>query len=1198
MNFEKIDIYGFKSFADKVEIKFESGITAIVGPNGCGKSNVADSIRFVMGESSAKSMRGSSMQDVIFNGTEKRKAQSYCEVSLFFNNKERMFASYDVDEIILTRKLYKSGESEYLINKNTCRRKDIVDALREIGLGKESYSVIGQGKIDSILSAKPEDRRNVFEETAGISKFKEDKNQSENKLARVNENLTRINDIISELERQLGPLKTQAENARVFLDLSNRLKELEINIYVYQYDHSSVEKQKIYDVINAINEELALKQTELEQAMNEYDFMQDRIAELDDTINSLRDELLNLTVALEKQNGEIKLYNEKISILKEQNEKLLAQIENGKYIAEKNSVESVELEKKKAELEESLKALEHDIKVAESNYGSTLEKLSLGEIDAESLDSEFYTTLEQSGDIKSLMLKFQTELESLKTRQDELNKEKDELESAEKDLNYKIETAEAEIEKIEEKIEAKAEEKQEVAKNINELNEEYSEIVEQIDEKKVEYHSGLSKFNVLSEMKEYNEGFAISVKRLLEQAHEGTSIGGKVIGAVASLMKVPSKYEVAIEMALGASVQNIVTKNEEDAKDLVNYLKTNKFGRVTFLPITSVKERNVSSLVASKLNMRGVCGIANELIEYDSKYDRVFNSLLGSTVIVDTTDNALEFSRATNYSSKVVTLEGDVFSPQGSITGGSRKDNGTGLLSRDREIDELKVRLEKLKDEIDLLTSKQEEVREKGLKLSDKLSAINDEIYALEANKQKQEAIIDGLESQKDDIEESLADHEITFTAILDKIDFVEREIAKISEEKQSVDSRKTKASENKKQASDTFSKLRTERDELFQKLGDSRIKLETERSNLKNVEADIERLIVSTAQNEYQTKETMLEVQKNNQLIAEYEQNVNDIMATSAFSSSAKKVELVREKISAVVEDKKKCQTKMNEADANKMLLTGEIQRASDKKAKEENHIVRIDTELENLQNRVWEQYQMTYADAKTKVVEGFDIKAGAEEATEIKRKISRLGNVNLSAIEDIKMISERYDDMSKQRDDLEKAKADLETIIKDLTTRMEEKFKDRFNQIRANFQVIFRELFGGGKADICLENENNVLECGIEIIAEPPGKKLQNITLLSGGEKALTAVAILFSILKLRPMPFCVLDEIEAALDDANVERYAKYLHRYSGDTQFIVITHRKPTMELADALYGVTMEEKGVSKVVSVKLSDAIRLDNGEM
>ena len=1198
MNFEKIDIYGFKSFADKVEIKFESGITAIVGPNGCGKSNVADSIRFVMGESSAKSMRGSSMQDVIFNGTEKRKAQSYCEVSLFFNNKERIFSSYDVDEVILTRKLYKSGESEYLINKNTCRRKDIVDALREIGLGKESYSVIGQGKIDSILSAKPEDRRNVFEETAGISKFKEDKNQSENKLARVNENLTRINDIISELERQLGPLKSQAENAKIFLDLSNRLKELEINIYVYQYDHSSVEKQKIYDVINAINEELALKQTELEQAMNEYDFMQNQIAELDDTINSLRDELLNLTVALEKQNGEIKLYNEKISILKEQNEKLIAQIENGKVLAENNIADKDKLVKEKAEIEEKIKKLEYDLKSAEVNYQSTIEKLNIGEIDAESLDSEFYSTLEKSGDIKSLLLKYQTELESLKIRQTELNKQRDEYENTCRDINIKIESAEEEISRIEEIIDKKQQKKQEIAKNINDINEEHSQIAEQIDEKKVEYHSGLSKYNVLSEMKEYNEGFIVSVKRLLEQAQEGTSIGGKVVGAVASLMKVPAKYEVAIEMALGASVQNIVTKNEEDAKDLISYLKNNRFGRVTFLPITSVKERNISSLVASKLNMRGVCGVASELIDFDSKYERIFNSLLGSTIIVDNTDNALEFSRATNYSSKVVTLDGDVFSPQGSLTGGSRKDNGTGLLSRDREIEELNTKLNLLKSEIDNFTDKQEELKNKGLEYSNELSLIVDEIYNYESSKQKQETVIDALESQKDDIESAIAEHEINFRAVLDKIDFVETELANISAEQQTVNTKKTQASENKKQASDTFTKLRNQRDELFESLGDYKIKIETEKSNLKNIESEMERVLISSAQNEYRTKETMLEVQKNNQSISEYEQNIADIMATSAFSASAKKVELVREKIASVVEDKKKCQTKMNEADANKMLLTGEIQRASDRKAKEENHIVKIDTELENLQNRVWEQYQMTYADAKSQVIEDFDFKAGSEDAAEIKRKISRLGNVNLSAIEDIKMISERYDDMTNQRDDLEKAKADLETIIKELTSKMEEKFKDRFNQIRSNFQVIFRELFGGGKADICLEDENNVLECGIEIIAEPPGKKLQNITLLSGGEKALTAVAILFSILKLRPMPFCVLDEIEAALDDANVERYAKYLHRYSGDTQFIVITHRKPTMELADALYGVTMEEKGVSKVVSVKLSDAIRLDNGEM
>ncbi len=1196
MNFEKIDIYGFKSFADKVEIKFEPGITAIVGPNGCGKSNVADSIRFVMGEQSAKSMRGSSMQDVIFNGTEKRKAQSYCEVSLYFNNSNKIF-SLDYDEVILTRKLYKNGDSEYLINKNTCRRRDIVDAFREIGLGKESYCVIGQGKIDSVLSAKPEDRRNVFEEAAGISKFKDEKSQSESKLARVNDNLTRINDIIAELEKQLGPLKHQAENAKIFLDLSNRLKELEINIYVYQYDNSSEEKAKIFEAIKAIDEELSLKQNEFEEAVKKYELTQSQIAELDDTINNLRDELLNLTVALEKQNGEIKLYNEKISILKEQNERLLENIEHSKYILNENATKEEKLQKDKENAENNLKNTENKQKQLENSYKLILEKLNIGETDAESFDSHLYSTLERSGDIKSRLLKYQTELESLKERQNELNKEKDALSETIKSYDYKIESAEESIENIEKKIERASGERKSIIAKINDYNEQYNDINEAIDEKKVQYHSSLSKYNVLSEMKEYNEGFALSVKRLLEQAQSGSTIGGKVMGVVASLMKVPAKYEVAIEMALGASVQNIVTKNEDDAKELINYLKNNKFGRVTFLPITSVKERQVPSSVASKLNMKGVCGIASDLISCDDKYRKIFNSLLGSTVIIDNMDNAVEFSRATGYMAKIVTLEGDVISPQGSMTGGSRKDNSTNILGRDREIADLKNKLESLKKDIENLTEKQEEIRKLSAEQSELLNKKIDEIHNFEMEKAKQEEYIDSLETQKDDDDEALAELDIDFAGILDKIDFVEQEIERITKEQENINSEKTKATESKKQANDNFGKLRAERDEVFEKMGDIKVSLENERNNLRNIEAEIERVVVSTAEHEYKSKENLLEVQKNNQTIGELEQNIQDIMATSAFSSSAKKVELVKEKIVSVTEEKKKCQQEMNQADGNKMLLAGEIQRANEKKSKEESKIIKIDTDIENLQNRVWEEYQMTYADAKPIASADFDIKAGTEECQEIKRKIQRLGNVNLSAIEDIKTISIRYDELSNQRDDLTKAQNDLYDIIKDLTTRMEEKFKECFTQIRTNFQTIFRELFGGGKADICLLDENNVLECGIDIIAEPPGKKLQSITLLSGGEKALTAVAILFSILKLRSMPFCVLDEIEAALDDANVERYAKYLHRYSGETQFIVITHRKPTMELADCLYGVTMEEKGVSKVVSVKLSDAIKLDNSE-
>ncbi len=1194
MNFEKIEIYGFKSFADKVEIKFEPGITAIVGPNGCGKSNVADSIRFVMGEQSAKSMRGSSMMDVIFNGTEKRKSQSYCEVSLYFDNSQKIF-NLDYDEVVLTRKLYKSGESEYSINKTTCRRRDVIDAFRDIGLGKESYCVIGQGKIDSILSAKPEDRRNVFEESAGISKFKEEKQSSVSKLDRVNENLTRINDIISELERQLGPLKHQAENAKIFLELSNRLKDLEVSIYVYEYDNSSIEKSKINTEIQAIEEELNIKQNELNKAMQDYDFSQEKIAELDELIGELRNELLNLSVALEKQNGEIKLYNEKISILKEKNEKLLGAIENGKYVQSKNAEQSEKLQGEKQNLETKIKDDEQELKTIESNYKVTLEKLSLDEANAESFNSELFNALEKQGDIKSTMQKYQTELSSLKERQAELLSQKDTLEGEIKNLNVKIELAETDIEKIDEKIENKNLERKTIIAKINDLNDQFNDLSEKLEEKKAVYHSNLSRYNVLSEMKEYNEGFIIGVKRLLEQVQSGSSIGAKVVGVVAELMKVPSKYEVAIEMALGASVQNIVTKNEEDARSLIAYLKENRFGRVTFLPQTSVKERTVLSTVRSNINMKGVLGIASELISYDSKYAKVFNSLLGSTVIVDNLENATAFARATGFSVKIVTLEGDIVATSGSMTGGSRKENSSNLISRDREINDLKEKLGVLQAEIEKITASQEELKSRSSTYSEKLNFVIDEIHSFELEKAKQSEILDSIDDRRDEIEEELSEQDINFQGVLDKIEFVERQLQIISNEQATNESKKSQVAESKKQASDNFEKLRAVRDELLEKISSQRLKIENEKNDLKNIEAEIERILISTAQNDYQTKENLLEVQKNNQEIDSIEQNIQDIMSNSAFASSAKKVDLVRQKINDVTEEKKVQQQKMNEADANKMLISGEIQRANDKKAKCENQIVKIDTELENMQNRVWEEYQMTYGDAKEHMLPDFNIKDAQAEQSEIKKKIQRLGNVNLSAIEDIKSVSERYDDMSKQRDDLVKAQEDLNVIIKDLTTKMEEQFKGCFEQIRSNFQIIFKELFGGGRADITLEDENNVLECGINIIAEPPGKKLQSITLLSGGEKALTAVAILFSILRLRPMPFCVLDEIEAALDDANVERYAKYLHKFSGDTQFIVITHRKPTMELADALYGVTMEEKGESKVVSVKLAEAIKLDN---
>ncbi len=1193
MKFKELDIYGFKSFADKLEVKFEAGITGIVGPNGCGKSNVADSIRWVMGEQSAKSLRGASMQDVIFNGTEARKPQSFCEVSLIFDNSTKIFP-VDYDEVVLTRKLYRSGESEYLINKNPCRLKDITDILHDSGLGKESYCVIGQGKIDSLLSAKPEERRSVFEEAAGISKFKNRKIEAERKLERTRDNLTRLYDIISELENRLTPLKKQSENAKKFLELRDRLKNLELNIYVYQYDNAESSKAQINEKLDAINEELELKTNEFEKAVNAFNNCSQNIQDLDKNIELLRDELLNLTVGLEKKSGEAKLLQEKIANLKTSSDKLETDIKQDDILKQQLELQIEEKKKALKTQETILEELEKQSEKINDEYLEVADRLLLGEKQAEEHEGEIYNTLETLGDLKSNLSSIKTEKQALLDKKVEVESKQKELESSISSLNKELVGSQNDFEKIQKDIDLLKESQQNMIDKSQDLETKNFQIAKLLDDKKVDYHTKLSRAKVLQEMQEDNEGYIISVKRLLEQSKTNSTLGGMIVGVVAKLMKVPEKLETAIEMALGASVQNIVTKNEEDAKYIVNYLKQNRYGRATFLPISSVKERSVPDFVKAKLNTKGVLGIANELISYDKKLEPIFKHLLGGTVIVDNLDNAVMIARATSYSTKIVTLDGDIINPQGSISGGSKKEATTNIIGREREIEDLKKSLEVEKEEVRELLEKQQKCSALISENNDKLIKIGEQIHEKEVESAKQTETIYRLEDTIALQEREKRSTDFSLETILDRLDVLETLLQKVSSEEKEINDKKDEANETKRKENSRFDTLRKQRETLYDTLTELKVKIATGTTNKTSLENEIERFENQMAESNIRVRENKLEFQKQLTTISELQETLNSLMQESSYKGNMDELREVRDKLANFDKLKAQLQVEMNEADQKKMTLSTEIQRASDRKTKEEMNLAKIDTDIETMQERVWEEYNMTYSNAVEFKLPDFVLVDGLAEAGKIKKQISSLGYVNVAAIEELEEVTVRYEDLTTQRDDLKNAENDLLKIIKELTTEMESKFKTQFDQINTNFQKTFRELFGGGRAELRLDQteEASLLECGIDIIAEPPGKKLQSITLLSGGEKALTAVAILFAILKLRPMPFCVLDEIEAALDDANVERFAKYLKNFSSDTQFIVITHRKPTMELADCLYGVTMEEKGVSKMVSVKLSDAVK------
>ncbi len=1188
MIFKKIEMVGFKSFADRTVIEFNDNFTAIVGPNGCGKSNVSDAIRWVLGEQSPKSLRGDSMQDVIFNGTEKRKSLSYCEVTLTFDNTNRFF-DFDYDELAITRKLYRSGESEYLINRNTCHLRDITNLLYNSGLGKNGYSVIGQGKVTEMVDAKPENRRAMFEDAAGISKYKNDKREAERKLERTNDNLTRVKDILSEIERQMGPLKKQAENAKKYLEYKAKLKDLEVNAYIYQYENANQFKSQINLKLDALNKQIAIRQGDLEEKNAQYDKAMFDLSNYDKILAELNDKILELTVSLEKQEGETKLARERVNFTLKENDRLNVDVSNAEKAVEIGNEEKLKRKDELEKLTSNLEALEKSFEELSENYLKVANDLALNENEAGEGQQKIIETLGSLSDIKSSVSRLTAEKEILKEnlknlKEDEKNLliKKEENEKQYMSTKDSVETKEKEVLSIKEKLEDIVSKQYLQEQKLRQLENEKANTLTQI--KVYENRKKL-----LTDLQNEYEGYTYSVKKLLKESEKNPSIKKHIVGVIASLIKVPQKFETAIEVALGGALQNIVTYDENGAKELINFLKSNSYGRATFLPISSMKRRDIDNPFSNK---KGCYGVASSLVEYDNKIDNVVSNLLGATIVVENMDVAIELSKSSGYSHRIVTIDGDIVSPQGSLTGGSKKSESSNLIGREREIDtlgddivKLQIRNEAIEKEINQLSLSVE-----GLKQSFKqISQDKNDIDVILASERER---LNKYESNLIETTDNLKVVEMEEGTVNRKLALIEEELSRSEKIESALSGNRVDADELIKEKKEKFEKLRVLRDEINNNISAVKVEMAQTRTKISSIQADVQRIDNEIGRQTIIITNIGEQIEKNNEFIESCESMIKQKLASAPSSAKKQELENYVQKRQNVEQDKLALSENIRQLDASKESLLNELSSLRDKKYREEMNLSKVDTELEQMQERIYEEYSLSYSTCLELRRPDFDISVAMPEIGKLKKDINALGYVNVNAIEDCKALLERYDDLNGQAQDLEKAQDDLNKIIKDLSSIMIEKFNNELSRINESFKLTFKELFGGRTAKLALSDENDPLESGVEIFAQPPGKKIQNMTLLSGGEKSLTAMAVIFAILRIKPLPFCLFDEVEAALDDSNVEIVDKYLKKLSGDTQFILITHKKPTMEYANALFGVTMEEKGISKIVSVLLSDAIK------
>ena len=1184
MKLKKLELYGFKSFAQRTEIVFDEGITGIVGPNGSGKSNIGDAVRWVLGEQSAKTLRGASMSDVIFNGTQKRKPLSYCEVSLVFDNDDHALAM-EAAEVMVTRRVYRNGESEYYLNRTACRLKDVVDLFRDTGIGKEGYSIIGQGRIDEILSRKSEDRRQVFEEAAGIVKFKARKEEADKKLQRTLENLERVDDILDELTKRLKPLEEQSRNARVYLELSTELKDLDLNLFLIRSDRARARLSELESELLTVQTILADTESNLTDKTTRRDETQNRIDQLEEAITKARTELMECAEHVHES-------QKKLSALQSRRE---TRSENRQRIVR----EQEEAQERLAEIEKDHVRIQADVEKQHSLIADAeqilratqeaAEKAQAKEKEADTaLEAQKAAVIDQMNrlsDVRNDKTRLNTMQAQMETRLTEIEESSGALQEQEAALREALTAVEKQLE-TENQHQQQCQEKLAQARQASdEADTAYANLRADVEKQSADMQAAASRHNVLTEMTRDMEGYNMAVRRAMTYAKQRGLTGVK--GVLAQLMTVPQAYETAIDMALGAAQQNIVTDTEETAKELINYLRQNRLGRATFLPMSAIRGKTLYGNERNALKLPGCLGVASELVQCAPEYRGIVENLLGRTVIADNLDHGIPIMRAGNHAFRLVTLEGDVMHSGGSMTGGSAQSKVSNLLSRERELKELTAKLQTGRAELDKcrqeLTQRQQTAQEKRQKVSDAVNALHQQEIAVAREQARRESVSADLNTHLQRMQET----EQARVQLHQSLEDIRQQLETIEHQRTGAQGDQSAMEQKTIEMQNALVKARAEASAENDRLMVRTLQL----SDLRHGLSDLERDEAHAQQDQAQI---LREQERREQLLHEMDEldaiDENDMKREEAESARRQKEQLRQESAAQAIEQRRsQAQSDLRDILSDMEKLHEAYNRDSEKLHKTELAKARIEGDQKNLQNRIWDTYKLTYAGAEEFRRTPFDEKESDCRAAELQGQIRALGTVNVGAVEEYAETKARVDDLTAQQQDLKRAEMDLRELIERLLIQMRSTFFENFSKMQGYFAETFTRLFGGGHAELKLMDPDDPLNCGIEVNAQPPGKKLQLLSLLSGGERALTAIAILFAMLKLKPTPFCILDEIEAALDDANIGYYADYLKEYSKGTQFIVVTHRKGTMERCNSLFGVAMEEQGVSRMVSVSLQD---------
>ena len=1186
MRLKKLIIHGFKSFADRVEISFDGGITGVVGPNGCGKSNISDAVRWVLGEQSAKTLRGAKMEDVIFNGTEKRRRLAFCEVTLVFDNEDRSLP-IDFTEVSVTRRVYRSGEGEYKINGTACRLRDIVDLFRDTGIGKDGYSLIGQGRIDEILSQKSEDRRQVFEEAAGIVKYKARKLDAQRRMEHTRDNLTRVEDILSELEERVEPLKQQSEVAREYLALRDELKILDLNVFLMRTERYEVRIRELKESVQALGESILQANGQLEKAGADRDAVQAQLDACEAEAAEKRETVQRLIREVEAREGAVQVGRERILSGTRERDRITAEraaaSEGREGIQSRIVKMSAFIDGETQELREA----DAGQSIREAELNAKEKQLSELEDRSEQEKQRIIDAMNRLGDVRSQRARLGAMKTALENQLKNMDGERAREQAGVDSLNEQVNDARALLEIEQSRRAELARQLEEISAQVQKLGEQSAEASQRISAMQNEKQQRDSRLKLLKEMQRDYEGYNNSVKQVLLQARRISGSG--VHGVVADLIHVPEKLERAVDMVLGGALQNIVVDRDEDAKRMIEYLRKNRFGRATFLPISSVRGRTLSPQERQVLTMPGCVGLASELIEFDAQYQGVVDNLLGRTVVAENLDAGIAIQRAGRYQFRLVTLEGDVMHSGGSMTGGSVQSRMTSLLSRTREIEETEKALERIVRELDALRTGFAQDEQRRASLKKERGEAYDELHRQEVACARAEAQLKAALDEQSGNNRRVERVEQERVRLNAQLEEVSSSLTSLDTQQQDAEQSTGSRQEEVRRLQTQIFELKGETEKLRAETTDARVSLASRKRGLEARIAERDRFVTEAADAERLLSESAETLKR---CLTELEANA------AALEGDSKALEEEKAALDAA-------RTTFNEADgrrtgAQKRLqelsneidgLRGSLDDFSDRHHRSELQLARVEAEFKQIQDRIWEDYELTYAGAEPFRQADFKLSESEKRIAAIRQRIRAMGTVNVAAVDEYRRTCERVDEMSAQRDDLLKAEADLQRIVEELEQQMETQFRQQFELMNVNFQRTFVKLFGGGKAELRLSDPKDALNCGIDVVAQPPGKKLQMLSLLSGGERALTAIAILFAILDLKPTPFCILDEIEAALDDANIDTYADYLKAYSQNTQFIVITHRKGTMERCDSLYGVVMEEKGISKTVSVMLNEAV-------